>query len=75
MVTSMDYKIMIHTGTANEATEIIALLFRVFVAEGFTDKSIAERIFVPTELRKRDEIILARSIDRHSLWFFRPSKQ
>ena len=76
MVTIMDYEIMIHNGTANEVTEIRALLFRVFVAEGFTAKSIAEGIFVPTELRQRGEIILARSIDGQLLGviiFVRPT--
>ena len=68
---------MIHNGSVREDTEIIALLFHVFVAEGYTDRSIAERIFVLTELRKRGEIILARSTtDRQLLGmiiFVRPT--
>ena len=33
----------------------------VFVQEGYTEKEVADRIFTPTELRKRGNIKLARS--------------
>lgn len=52
----MNYK-----GTIEEDSEITSLLIRVFVGEGYTDKLNAERIFAPAELRKRGEIILAKS--------------
>ena len=38
------------------------MLNHVYVKDGYTDKSYAEKIFVPTELRKRGGIILVRSI-------------
>lgn len=57
----MDIEIISYGGTSEEDLEIVSLLTRVFVGEGYTDKSIAERIFVPAELRKRGEIMLARS--------------
>jgi len=41
--------------------EITSLLNHVFVEEAYTDKSVAERMFASVELRKRGEIILARS--------------
>jgi len=52
---------MNYQGTPKEDKEIASLLTRVFVEEGHTDKSVAEKTFVPSEVRKRGEIILARS--------------
>lgn len=52
----MDYR-----GTIEEDNEVILLLTRVFVEEGYTDRSIAEKMFDPAELRKCGEIVLARS--------------
>ena len=52
---------MIYKGTPEEDSEITLLLTRVFVEEGYTDKSNAERMFASSELRKRGEMILARS--------------
>jgi ribosomal protein S18 acetylase RimI-like enzyme len=57
----MNYEIVNHNGTTKEYTEIMSLLNRVYVEGGYTDKLIAERMFAPDELRKRGEIILARS--------------
>lgn len=57
----MNFQIMNYQGTLKEDEEIASLLIRVFVEEGYTDKSRAEKIFTPEELRKRGEIILARS--------------
>jgi hypothetical protein len=57
----VDFQIVDYQGTAEEDTEIISLLTRVFVEEGYTDKPDAERMFVPAELQKRGKIILARS--------------
>ena len=57
----MTIQIMNYQGTIKEDGEIISLLTRVFVEEGYTKKSNAKRIFVSAELRKRGEIILARS--------------
>jgi ribosomal protein S18 acetylase RimI-like enzyme len=51
-----------YRGTTEEDREITSLLYHVYVEEAYTDKSYAEKIFVPAELRKRGEIILARSI-------------
>ena len=51
-----------YRGTIEEDREITSLLNHVYVKDGYTDKSYAEKIFVPAELRKRGEIILARSI-------------
>ena len=52
----MNYK-----GTIKEDDEIISLLTRVFVEDGYTDKSEAQKKFASSELRKRGEMILARS--------------
>lgn len=52
---------MAYQGTKKEDEEITLLLTRVFVKEGYTSKSNAEQMFVPAELHKRGEIILARS--------------
>lgn len=57
----MNLKIMTYHGTDNENKEIISLLTRVFVQEGYTSKSNAEQMFASSELQKRGEIILARS--------------
>jgi len=56
------FQILSYRGTIGEDREIISLLNHVYVKDGYTDKSYAEKIFVPAELRKRGEIILARSI-------------
>jgi ribosomal protein S18 acetylase RimI-like enzyme len=56
------FQILSYRGTIEEDREITSLLNHVYVKDGYTDKSYAEKIFVPAELRKRGEIILARSI-------------
>jgi len=56
------FRILSYRGTIEEDREITSLLNHVYVKEGYTDKSYAEKIFVPAELRKRGEIILTRSI-------------
>gem|GEM_PF-738258 len=58
---SMNFQIVNYRGTAKEDAEIILLLTRVFVEVGYTDKSDAQRMFAPAELRKRGKIILSRS--------------
>ena len=58
----MNFQILSYRGTIEEDREITNLLNHVYVEEGYTDKSYAEKIFVPAELRKRGDIILARSI-------------
>ncbi len=58
----MNFQILSYHGTIEEDREITSLLNHVYVKDGYTDKSYAEKIFVPAELRKRGEIILARSI-------------
>ena len=58
----MNFQILSYRGTIEEDREITSLLNHVYVKDGYTDKSYAEKIFVPAELRKRGEIILARSI-------------
>ncbi len=57
----MNFQIRSYRGTTEEDSEITSLLNRVFVKEGYTDKLLAKKLFVPAELRKRGEIILARS--------------
>ncbi len=57
----MNFQIVNYKGTIEEDSEITSLLIRVYVGEGYTDKSDAEGKFVPVELRKRGEIILAKS--------------
>jgi ribosomal protein S18 acetylase RimI-like enzyme len=59
----MNFQIMNHQGTLEEDSEIMSLLIHVFVEEGYTDKSRAKKIFTPTEVRKRGDIILARSTE------------
>jgi ribosomal protein S18 acetylase RimI-like enzyme len=56
----VDFQILNYQG-AKEDLEIVSLLTRVFVEEGYTDKSNADRMFAPAELQKRGEIMLARS--------------
>ncbi len=58
----VSFQIKNYQGTTNEDKEIASLLDDVFVKEGYTDKSRAEKIFPPTELQKRGEIILATSV-------------
>lgn len=57
----MNFQIVNYQGTLEEDREITSLLTSVFVGEGYTDKSESEQMFVPAELRKRGEIILAKS--------------
>jgi ribosomal protein S18 acetylase RimI-like enzyme len=57
----VNFQILSYRGTSVEDMEIVSLLSRIFVGERYTDKSYAENIFVPAELRKRGEILLARS--------------
>ncbi len=57
----MNYQIANYEGTDEVDGEITSLLNRVFVKEGYTDRSSAEKIFASDELRKRGEIILAKS--------------
>ena len=52
---------MNYQGTLEEDSEILSLLTRVFVEEGYTNKSRAKIIFAPDEVRKRGDIILAKS--------------
>jgi ribosomal protein S18 acetylase RimI-like enzyme len=57
----VSFQILNYHGTAEEDLEITSLLARVFVGEGYTEKSSAEKIFALAELQKRGEIMLARS--------------
>lgn len=57
----MNFQIIDYQGTIEEDREITSLLTRVFVEEGYTDKLNAEKMFAPAEVRKRGEIMLARS--------------
>jgi len=41
---------MNYQGTIQEDKEITSLLTRVFVEGGYTDKSVAEKTFVPSEV-------------------------
>ncbi len=58
---NMNFQIRSYRGTTEEDSEITSLLNRIFVKEGYTDKLLAKKLFVPAQLRKRGEIILARS--------------
>lgn len=51
-----------YLNTVAEDKEIISLLTRVYVNDGYTDKSHADKMFVPAKLRERGDIILARSL-------------
>jgi len=55
----VDFQIANYRSAAENA-EIISLLTRVYVKEGYTDKSDAA-MFMPAELQKRGKIMLARS--------------
>ena len=57
----LNFQIVQYRNTPQEDAEIISLLTRVFVGEGYTDRLVAEKMFEPSELKKRGEIILARS--------------
>ena len=57
----MNFQIQRYQGTIGEDEDIARLLTRVFVEEGYTDRSNAEKMFNPDELQKRGEIMLARS--------------
>ena len=57
----LDFQNGNYGGTDAEDREITTILNQVFVKEGYTDKSDADKIFTPTELRKRGKIKLARS--------------
>jgi ribosomal protein S18 acetylase RimI-like enzyme len=57
----VNFQILNYRGTIEEDLEITSLLTSVFVKEGHTDKSNAEKMFAPAELQKRGEIMLARS--------------
>ena len=59
----MNFRIMDYQGTIEEDKEITLLLDCVFVKEGYTSRLDAERMFAPAELRKRGEIMLARSAE------------
>jgi ribosomal protein S18 acetylase RimI-like enzyme len=64
---NMDFGILDYSGTAKEDKEITALLNRVFVQDGFTEKSYADKFFVSSELRKRGDLKLAKSNSGHLL--------
>ena len=57
----MNYKIVNYQGTNKEDKEIVSLLTRVYVEDGYTEKSYAEKMFIPEKLRERGDMILARS--------------
>ena len=57
----MNFQIVNYQGTPDEDAAITLLLTRVFVEEGYTDKSTASKMMASAELKKRGEILLARS--------------
>ena len=57
----MNFQIKDYQSVPEEDDEIVALLTDVFVKEGYTVKSRAEKMFTPSELQKRGQILLARS--------------
>lgn len=63
----MDFRILNYRGTDKEDSGITALLNRVFVQGGYTEKSYADRFFISSELRKRGDIKLAESSSGHLL--------
>jgi hypothetical protein len=46
----VNFQILNYRGTIEEDREITSLLNHVYVKDGYTDKSYAEKIFVPAEL-------------------------
>jgi ribosomal protein S18 acetylase RimI-like enzyme len=46
-------------GTTEEDNGIAALLARVYVQEGYTDEPVAAKVFAPTEVKRRGQILLA----------------
>jgi len=57
----VNYNIVNYQGTNREDKEIVSLLTRVYVEDGYTEKAYAEKMFIPVKLRERGDIILARS--------------
>ena len=58
---NLDFQILSYGGTCVEDMEVTTLLYTVFVKEGYTQKSYAEKSFVPNEIQRRGKIKLARS--------------
>lgn len=57
----MSFEITQCRNTVQEYGEIVSLLYGVFVDGGYTEKPVAEQMFTPDELKKRGEILLAKS--------------
>ncbi len=57
----MAYDILSYESTPDGDDEVTSLLIRVFVEAGYPDKSTAEKAFAAEELRRRGDIITARS--------------
>jgi len=54
----VNYRICDYSGKTEEDIEIMSLLNRVFVEEAYTEKTYADKFFVPAELQKRGNIKL-----------------
>lgn len=61
---AVSFQITSYQNTQEEDNEIISLLNRVFVGEGYTEKPVAEKMFVVSDLRKHGEMLLARSDEK-----------
>ena len=57
----MDVNIVAYRGTAEEDDGVTSLLANVYVQGGFTDESVAARAFIPSEIRRRGQMLLATS--------------
>lgn len=64
---NMDFRILNYRGSAKEDKEITALLNRVFMHDGYTEKSYADKFFISNELRERGDIKLSKSNSGHLL--------
>ncbi|HTD28198.1 MAG TPA: hypothetical protein VK660_02290, partial [Xanthomonadaceae bacterium] len=54
-------KIVEYGSTAEEDVGVAALLMRVYVEGGFTDALVAATAFAPSEVRRRGDMLLART--------------
>ncbi|MFL6623255.1 MAG: GNAT family N-acetyltransferase [Sulfurifustis sp.] len=55
---------MILPADSAQYPEIVELVTAVYVGEGYTDAEIGRRMFVPTELRRRGDILVAVTAER-----------
>lgn len=59
----LEFSIIDYSNTVEQDAQIENLLNKVYIEEGFTDKSVAQKIFVISNLIEMGELILANSSD------------